>query len=331
MRSEALQNVKRRLITIPVAVLVCAGMWLLLPVWSLIALVVDLVRPSRWGFLRSTWMLAIYLGCEIIGLVVALFLSPLGRISKARSIRAHFRLQLWWARTLYGAFSKLFGLHTEVTGAEVFQVAGPVIVFARHVSQVDSLLPAVFISQPYGLLLRYVLKSELLASPAMDIVGHRLKNHFVRRTSLAGHQEIQRVAQLGQGLSPNEGVLIFPEGTRFSESARQRLLRQMVKHADPALYAIAQNYRRVLPPRLGGPLALLQSGADAVFMAHTGFEGLRTTRDVFSGRLVGRHIRIHFWRVPHAQIPSGDDARSLWLYDQWKRLDDWVQAQGTGA
>ena len=105
----------------------------------------------------------------------------------------------------------------------------------------------------------------------------------------------------------------------------------MARHADPALYAIAQGYGRVLPPRLGGPLALLQSGADVVFMAHTGFEGLRTTKDVFSGRLVGRHICIHFWRVPGAQIPSEDDPRSLWLYDQWKRLDDWVQAQGLGA
>ena len=50
-------------------------------------------------------------------------------------------------------------------------------------------------------------------------------------------------------------------------------------------------------------------------------------RELLNGSLVGRVIRVRFWRVPFAAIPTGRAARVEWLYDWWSRLDAWIGAQ----
>jgi hypothetical protein len=89
----------------------------------------------------------------------------------------------------------------------------------------------------------------------------------------------------------------------------------------------------VLPPRLGGVLALLENppAADVVFGAHTGLEGLRTLGDLWSGALVGRVIELELWRVPAASIPPERAQRIDWLYDQWQRVDEWIEARAAGV
>ena len=82
----------------------------------------------------------------------------------------------------------------------------------------------------------------------------------------------------------------------------------------------------MLPPRLGGTLALLdvETGADVVFCVHFGFDGIRSFQDLLGGGLIDRSIEVEFWRVPAAHIPGDRDARISWLYDQWSRVDEWV-------
>ena len=68
----------------------------------------------------------------------------------------------------------------------------PILVVSRHASLIDTLLPGRYVTQPFGIRLRYVLKSELLVDPALDIAGNRLPNVFVDRggdtdRELAGH------------------------------------------------------------------------------------------------------------------------------------------------
>jgi hypothetical protein len=84
----------------------------------------------------------------------------------------------------------------------------------------------------------------------------------------------------------------------------------------------------VLPPRLGGPLALLEtSGADVLFVAHVGLENTARLADLLSGALVGARVRVALWRVPRAEVPTEPGDRVEWLYDQWARLDAWVAAR----
>jgi hypothetical protein len=79
----------------------------------------------------------------------------------------------------------------------------------------------------------------------------------------------------------------------------------------------------LLPPRIGGPSAMLEvnPGKDVVFMAHTGFEGSASVKDLISGGWRKQHIRIHFWRIPYEQIP--DDHRAF-LYEKWDRMQQTV-------
>jgi hypothetical protein len=83
----------------------------------------------------------------------------------------------------------------------------------------------------------------------------------------------------------------------------------------------------VLPPRLGGPLGLLDAApaADILFCAHVGFEGIQSFHEFLRGGLVNRTVEVVYWRVPAAEVPRDRDARIDWLFDWWGRIDRWVQ------
>ena len=65
--------------------------------------------------------------------------------------------------------------------------------------------------------------------------------------------------------------------------------------------------------------------ADLLVIAHRGLEGLAEVTDLLSGSVVGKHVEISIWRIPASEIPAGD-ARRKWLFDLWKRVDDFVAA-----
>ena len=94
----------------------------------------------------------------------------------------------------------------------------------------------------------------------------------------------------------------------------------------PERRARAQQLRRVLPPHVGGVLGLLESNenADIVLCGHTGFEVAGSPSDLLGGALVGRTIRVRFWRIARRDVPRETAERIAWLYAQWKILDDWI-------
>ena len=128
-------------------------------------------------------------------------------------------------------------------------------------------------------------------------------------------------------MGPDEAVLVYPEGTRFTPEKLARA-QEVVAERQPHVAPLAARLRNVLPPRLGGPLALLDEarGLDVVFCAHVGLDGFEYISDIWRGGLVGATIRVGFWRVPAADIPVGERERTEWLYAQWQAVDDWVGA-----
>jgi hypothetical protein len=42
--------------------------------------------------------------------------------------------------------------------------------------------------------------------------------------------------------------------------------------------------------------------------------------------LVGAEVHIRFWAVPASDLPADDDARKTWLFEQWQRVDDYIEA-----
>ncbi len=317
----------RRALTVPAYLLALPALLALSPLLAVLALAVDRVRSSRGAALRTLGFALLYLGCEVAGILAAFGLwlaTPW--LSRERSATAHYRLQAWWAGTLLEGACRLYGMTLASEGDEAL-AEGPVLVFARHASLGDTVLPAVMAARR-GLRLRYVIKRELLIDPCLDIVGHRIPNVFVRRGSEDSAREIAAVARLAEDLSSSDGILIYPEGTRFSEAKRDRILEKMAASGDAQRLAWARAQRHVLPPRLGGPLALLDAApdADVVFCAHVGFEGASHFSRLAGGDLVGRTIRLRWWRVPRSEIPKDQAGRIAWLFESWGRVDRFVGA-----
>jgi 1-acyl-sn-glycerol-3-phosphate acyltransferase len=315
----------RRLLTVTVVVALFALVTFLLPLLALVALVVDLVRGtgSHWTTLRCLGFGWFYLVGEVWALAgLALTLA----LPRERRNTVTYRLQLAWARWNFAAVRFFFRLRLLVEGED--QIApGPIVLLSRHASMIDTLLPANLVTGGHGIRLRYVLKKELLIDPALDIAGSRLPNHFIDRGSGESASEGNAIRALAEGLAPDEGVLIYPEGTRFSEEKRDRLLARFTDRDDDVA-EVARGYRLVLPPRPGGTLALLDAArADIVVMAHHGLEGFATAADVWKGTLVGSRLRVRFWRIPREQIPEERTAQVGWLYRVWGEVDDWVVAQ----
>lgn len=326
------QVLARRLRTVPPVVLGSLLLTLLFPVALVLAAFLDAGRfiLSRKPFMATRLLafLWVYLAAEIVGLIALLAIWVATGFGRRRWSMAEWtwRCQQVWAGAMFAAACRLMSLHVEVSGVGALRPR-PVIVLVRHASILDNLLPSVLIARMHGIRLRYVLKRELLGDPCLDVAGNRLPNYFVRRG--AGERaERENVRRLAQGLSARDGVLLYPEGTRFTVERRARAIAQIAEQ-DPQRARRVEGLKNLLPPKAGGFLALLDGapGIDVVVMAHAGLDGLRLISDIWGGELVGRTIRVRFTRTPRAAIPRDRRGQVGWLDDAWADADAWVGAQ----
>jgi 1-acyl-sn-glycerol-3-phosphate acyltransferase len=322
---------RRRLITVP-GYAIAWLLWLgAAPLWLPLAILVDALRRSRSVALRSGALVTFYLSCEILGTLASGLLwawKGILRVDAEQWTDIHFRLEAWWGTTLFRAVVRLFGLRVEVEG-DADLGRGPYLLIARHASSGDTLLASALVSGPHGLRLRYVLKRELLWDPCLDIVGNRLPNVFVDRSSDDSAAEVRRVQELARDLGPRDGILIYPEGTRFSQAKQRRVLDHLQQNGDAKMLEYTRSLACVLPPRPGGMLGLLEAApeADVVVCAHTGFEAAASLAQIWNGALVNQVIRVQFRRIPRDEIPTGRDARIAWILEEWQRVDAWVANQ----
>ena len=315
--------IRRRLQTIPLTILLWVAVTLLMPLLTLAVVLIDAARKLITGrpfiatrLLAIGWVyLAAQVGVIILSAGQWVASLPSGRKAAARRCQWSYWLQGKWVATIMAAMKRLFRLDFVVSGAD--DVApGPIIVLFRHVSIMDNLLPHAFVSEPNNLRLRWVLKKELLRDPALDIGGNRMPNYFVDRKSDDSQVQLEGIAALGSGLGPGDGVLLFPEGTRFSEKRRKYRLDRLAA-SDPDLHKLIAPFEQVLPPKTGGVLALLDTGADVIVAAHAGFEELRGIKEIWAAAPVGRTISMAFRRYPASDIPRDPAARKQWLFSAW--------------
>jgi len=296
------------------------------------AALLDLAGPglALRPHLRLTLGLFVVLLIECAGLMALLAVFLVTPLSPARRVALTYAVQRWYVRTHFASVRWLYRLDVKVEGDELVE-GGPLVVLIRHVSTIDVLVPGYFLAQRHGLRLRYVLKRELLAEPCLDIAGHVLPNHFVSRSGEDTARELDAIRALKRGIGPGDGVLIYPEGTRYTP---EKLAQIAANARSPEVRARAASLRHLLPCRTGGTLALLGEApaADVLVVGHRGLEGLTDLPSLRSGALVGRTVHVRFWREPAANVPSEPSAQSEWLHTQWRRLDDWLDdAQRDGA
>jgi hypothetical protein len=326
----------RRLLTIPgffaATFVVTFALPLLLPV----AYAASFYPPAR-GAVRSLAFVTVYLWCETAGIVVSFWLwlthrMPKGPTFPAEYLAANFHLQCWWADALKRGAERIFDLTFDVEGRDALR-GTPALMLPRHASMADTIIPIVFYAMPFQYRLRYVLKRELLIDPCLDIVGNRLPNYFVDRDSADSQREVEGVTRLVRSLGSDEGVLIYPEGTRFTPARREQVVAKLRRTAAPGDLARLDRWVDVLPPRLGGTLGTLDAnpGRDLVFCAHSGFEGSSHFSTLLNGSWTHARIRIAFWRVPYADIPRTPEMRKIFVFDQWDRVQQTVQRLREGT
>jgi 1-acyl-sn-glycerol-3-phosphate acyltransferase len=323
--STSVSPTRRRLMTVSA----CLVLWVLLtalaPLWIPVAFLVGVVRRCSFVVLRLLMFFWVYLAIELMGLVAAtgIYLITPRHIERRQNL--FFGLECWWGGSLFDCLCRLLSLSTSIEGDEQI-LPGPVLVFMRHASLIDTALPVAFLSRAKGLRLRYVFKRELLVDPCIDVAGHASPNYFIDRGGSA-QEELAGVRKLADHLG-DEGVLLYPEGTRFTERKKRIALKGLAK-THPELVTMAESFKHSLPPKAGGALTLLDAApqADVLIVAHKGLEGLAEVTDLLSGAVVGQKVEIRIWRINAADIPQGE-ARRRWLFEWWKRVDDFVYAAG---
>jgi 1-acyl-sn-glycerol-3-phosphate acyltransferase len=315
-------RVRRRLLTISIY----AGAWVLLtvaaPAWIVGGLLLGAVRRRSFIVLRLFAFAWFYFGFELIALLLlaCVFMT---RRAGARRNDVLYRLQAWWGSVNLRVAQRALGISIEVDGAEL-GAPGPAILLIRHASILDTLLPCTYVQRPHRFHVRYVLKQELLFDPCLDIVGNALPNYFVDRTGDRA-AELAGVRSLVRDLG-TDGVLMFPEGTRFSQEKRERALAKLAADGSPIVEA-ASALTHVLPPKPGGVLTLLDTlpEVDCVFFAHAGLETFAEISSLLDGAVVGSSVHVKLWRIRAGDIPEGNEARAAWLYSQWTEVDEFVK------
>jgi len=326
----------RRAVTVPRTFLMWVVLVVSAPLWVVVGAVVDVVRGARpfgsggrpFITLRLVAFALVYftVSCAVlIGMFIAgLFLDG------ERLRLATYRQQEQFSAGLFFGVCRCFGLQFVVDGADCLAAPGPLVVIVRHVSIIDTLVPNMFIARQGARepvagqtrRLRFVLKHELLADACLDIAGHRIPNHFVRRRGEDTDGARAGITALGDGLG-DDGILLYPEGTRFSPAKRVE-----AQAAVPAaLKELAATLTHTLPPKPAGVDAALDAApaADVLVVAHVGLDGFSHVKDIWSGALFGRTVRVRMWRVPRAMIPDDKAARTQWLYREWQSVDAWVR------
>jgi len=324
----------RRAISVPTYFALATAILITAPLWLVAAGLTDVLtgKARRLPRARALAFFALYLVCEVLGVVCAacLWLATFGGRwgGRQRYVALNAALQRHWTAALFGGALHLFAMRVHVEGQELAR-SGPLLLFVRHSSTADTVLAAALVANPNRLLLRYVLKRELFWDPCLDIVGRRLPNAFVDRASPRSRAEVEAIARLAQGLDERSAVLIYPEGSRFSPEKLAATVAALRDKGKQELAAIAAGYRRVLPPKVGGPLALIDAapGVDLVFVEHTGFEGAASFATFWNGALVGKTIQVRLRRIPAASIPGV--ARDRWLFERWAETDAWISARAS--
>ena len=299
--------------------------------------------PGRWRGLRLMWFLLVYLMRESAGLVALFVLwvvSGFGwRLSSDHMQRAHVVLAGWYLRGVVGSARKVLGLRivTEqipdhLVVSDPFRSdsgAGnrPVLVFSRHAGAGDSFVLVDLLINTYGRRPLIVMKDLLQLDPCVDVVLNRLPSRFIQTDPPPGGGVIESIADLASGLGSDGALILFPEGGNFTQRRRthaiERLHGQGLEHLVPHAEALVH----VLPPRPGGAFAAIDAArdADVLFVAHTGLEQLSSPRDLWRGLPMRSEVRMTWWSVPAAEVPVDPAARTIWLYDWWDTIDQWIE------
>lgn len=314
----------RRLVSVSVVALMAVLITATLPVWLPIVALSDALRRNwRFPTVRLLWFGGFWAWVELVGVTGLVVIWATGR---AHDVRPHYGLQRRWCAGIISSLRITMGMQLHMDLPEVPRDR-PYVVLCRHVSLADSIISCYVVNNTLGLDPRYVLKSDLMAVPCLDILGHRTPNCFVRRGTDRPEDEVAAVAAMVRDLPAGGAAVIFPEGSRANDPKRARELARLAeKH--PHRHSALRDLQHLIPPKPAGAAAILGAapGADVITVWHHGLDGM----DSFGGILrtvARRRPSVHVVADVHRRVdvPSGDQFVQ-WLDAQWVRMDAEVAA-----
>lgn len=293
-------------------------------------------RPSprilaRLVVVYFTRELAVLIGCG------ALWLLTAGgrRIDSPRSQRLHWRLLEWLVGELAAAArtSLQIGVSEDPSAeaAGALRADGPLIIFSRHAGPGDSVFIIDQLFSRYRRRPSVVFKEMLAIDPCIDLLAHRLP-HAMLDTSDRDESETQ-IGRVTARLGPRGALLLFPEGGNFTPERRRSALRSLRRKGKHRSADKAEGMAHVLPPQPIGALTALRANpsTDVIFAAHTGLGLAAYPRELWRHPPIGRTLYTKMWLVSARDIPAQSDDQINWLYDWWKRIDDWVDTRTNDA
>jgi 1-acyl-sn-glycerol-3-phosphate acyltransferase len=323
----------RRLVIGPAVVALAILLLTTLPFWLIVAVAVSPLMPGHLRVPRLVWLAIVYLvwdASALIALAALWVASGFGwKIRSPAFQRAHYVLTGRFLGVLFWIARWSLHLDVDIVGTDPdTAVPGrPEIVVSRHAGPGDSFILIHGLVNWFDREPRIVLKATLQWDPAVDVLLNRLPNRFIspgRSRTVTLEQEI---GELATGLDDNDAFVIFPEGGNFTPRRRIRAIAWLRARGLKDLAVRAERLRNVLPPKPGGLLAAIDSAPDAgiIFVAHTGLDRMLTVADVWRELPMDKRLIMRFWSVPPEEVPAGEDARTVWLYDWWARIDAWIE------
>lgn len=319
----------RRLVMCPAVLVLAVVVLSLFPVWLVLAAALSPLVPGRWRPLRVLWLALLALALDSVVLVAMFGLwlaSGFGLLVRTpRFEYLHYQLVGWYLRVLYREATRVLNLKVEVEGPlpDAYRDR-PLVVFCRHAGPADSFLLVNALVNWYEREPRIVLSAALQWDPVIDVMLNRLPNRFISEGQ--GQDVERRVGELAVGLDHNDAFVIFPEGGNFTERRRVAGITRLRRRGLHDMARRSEAMRHVLVPRPGGVVAALAAAptADVVWVAHTGLDHLYTAGDVWRALPLDNTVQMRWWRVPAAEVPQEEQAQIDWLYQWWKRIDDWI-------
>lgn len=321
------RHLLRRALSIS-AIAIALPLWLLtVPLWVVIAVAVDLIGGLRQlPTLRLLLFFGVYLVHEWVGVIAATALWFTGRFGRRLNADRHRRVQAWWATSLLDWAGGLLGVRLRFDDLSELPDT-TFIIFSRHASMIDAVVPAALVTGRLERLIRYVLKKELRWDPNLDLFGGRLCNHFVTR---GGDTEAEEAAieQMATDAPPGAVLAIFPEGTYSTPSTRRRVLASLERAGEIKALQRAKRMATLLPPKPAGALAMLRGrpDADVVIVGHVGLEGVAELKGLRQRLPLSHPVVIRWWVHRRADLPTTEEELADWLGQRWLELDRWVGA-----
>ncbi len=331
MVREVVRLVLQRVVVAPLVIVLAVLMWTTLPLWLLAGYVLSPFVPGWLRPLRLLWLAVVHLTFESVALVELFGLwvaSGFGwRIRSPFFERIHYDIVQTYLVLFFRESRRVLRLKIETVGpAPEAHPGEPLLVFCRHAGPADSFTLLYALMHWYGREPRVVLKETLAWDPAIGVLLGRLPSRFVSTHPRPGRDLEAEVGHLARDLDENDAFVIFPEGGNFTPERRRRAIDRLRRLGLHKMAHRAEEMIHVLAPRPGGVLAALDAapGTDVLLVAHTGLDHVVSVADVWHWLPMDKRLLMGWWRIPHEEIPTEREARIEWLYERWRRVDDWV-------